>query len=364
MKNKNHHRKKRSASSGKPIRESVAAVRRDDKKSTPLSESESTPTETISAELLSEMLFQQRVGSFRPSLRGDDSICDFIEVLNYAADHASLSKGDCARLPQWLLSSLSSLLEIVFLAPHPPGWFGKIRKRTRQHLLDLVRFQAVANLRFEGNNIEDAYDLAGQALRSQGYQGGDEAIRWSYKRILKGLRDVEAAMGKAGIVDGQDPEQVAADLAARKANVSNSASKAFMALKVGAQMKKLGSSKTPPVIEAPPNMELSLSEALLLSSKILPGTEYLKRELSDKDPLLGNLVNDGDIGETAMAFAREHPNERGVIAFGLKPGTTCKVDAGNRPIERGIFFIADRGLALAFGPPTRGTRTKGNRPPV
>jgi len=360
MKKKNHKPNRRSASGKTPgIHDPVAAVAAYDEKPALFVESDWTPRRTIEVELLSEMFFQQRVESFRSSLRRDDSIGDFIEVLDYAADHASQSKGDCARLPQWLLIRLSSLLEIVFLAPHRPGWFGRIRKRTRQHLLDLVRFQAVVNQRFEGHSVEDAYDLAGQALRRQGYEGGDEAIRWSYKRILKGLRDVEAAIGKSGIVDGQDREQVAADLAARKASVSNAASNAFKTLRIGAQLKKLGSAKARPEIEAPPNMELSLAEALLLPSKVLPGTEYLKRALSDKDALLADLVNVGDLGKAATAFAHEHPGDRGVIAFGLKPGTMCKVDAGNRPIEQGIFFIADRGLALAFGPPTQGRSTKG-----
>jgi hypothetical protein len=209
----------------------------------------------------------------------------------------------------------------------------------------LVRFQAVVSLRCEGHSVEDAFDLAGQALRTQGYDGGDEAVRWSYKRILKGLRDVEAAMGRSGVARGQDPEEVEAELAARKTRISRSASKAYMTLKRGAQMERLGSKRRPPAIDVPPDMSLSISEALLLPLKVLSGTEHLKRKPSLNDPLLANLLNDGDLAKAAMAFAAAHPNARGIIAFGPNPGTLCKVDAENRPSEIGIFFFIDRRLA-------------------
>jgi len=216
--------------------------------------------------------------------------------------------------------------------------------------LDLVRFQAVVKFRSEGQNVEEAYDLAAQDLQSQGYEGGEEAVRWSYRRILRGIRDVEAAMGESGIAHDQAPEKIEEELASRKVRISHATSKAFTALRRRALLDKLGSTKTHPEIKAPPDMKLSLAEALLLPDKVLPGPEYLKRTPSKKDGLLASLVNNGDLGKAAMAFAVEHRDARGIIAFGLKPGTTCKVDAHKRPIEPGHFFFVDRGLAFAYQP--------------
>jgi hypothetical protein len=344
-----HHNKRTAVGKTHRTRKSVAAVRKQNEHPIPPTKSGSVPRKTIDVDSLSEVLFQKHIDSFQLELRRG-SIYHFIDVLNTAADHASRSKDDRSRLPQWLLRHLSNLLEFVFLAPHPPGWFGKVRSRLRQHLLDLVRFQAVVKFRSEGQNVEEAYDLAAQDLQSQGYAGGEEAVRWSYRRILKGIRDVEAAMGESGIVHDQAPEKLEEDLASRKVRISHAASKAFTALRRRALLDKLGSPKPRPEIEAPPNMRLSLAEALLLADKVLPGTEYLKRTPSEKDGLLASLVNNGDLGKAAMAFAVEHRDARGIIAFGLKPGTMCKVDAHKRPIEPGRFFFVDRGLAFAYQP--------------
>lgn len=342
-----HHDKRTVVGEKRGTRKSVAAVRKEDEQPTPPTESGSTPRKTIDVESFSEILFQQHIESRRLEIhRGN--LFDVIDVLNMSIDHAARSKDLRVRLPQWLLLYLSELLEQVFLATHPPGLLGRVRRKLRQHLLDLVRFQAVVKFRSEGHNVEEAYDLAAQALQSQGYEGGEEAIRWSYKRILKGIRDVEAAMGSPGIV--RDPKKIEEELASRKVSISHAASKAFTALRRRALLEKLGSTKTRPEIEAPPNMRLSLAEALLLPDKVLPGTEYLKRTPSEKDGLLASLVNNGDLGKAAMAFAVEHSDARGIIAFGLKPGTTCKVDAHKRPIEPGRFFFVDRGLAFAYQP--------------
>jgi hypothetical protein len=155
-------------------------------------------------------------------------------------------------------------------------------------------------------------------------------------------------MGQPGIVAGPDPKSIEAELAKRSTRISNTASKAITALRRRAQLDKLGSTKPRPQIEVPPNMELSVAEALLLADKVIPGVEYLKRMPSEKDGLVANLVNRGDLGKAAMQFAVEHREVRGIVAFGLKAGTTCKVDARMRPIERGIFFFVDRGLAFTY----------------
>jgi hypothetical protein len=344
---RNEHRKTRK--SRKPV--GPACDR--DKQRTLVTDSGSTARKAIDGESLAEMLFQQRIDSFQSELRRG-SLLDFIEVLNFAANHASRSMDDRSRLPQWLLLRLSDLLEFVFLAPHPPGWFGKVRRRLRQRLLDLVRFQAVVKLRSDGHNVEDAFDLASQDLRSQGYEGGDEAVRWSYKRILKGIRDVEVAIGNSGIVRGQDFEKLEAELASRKASISVATSKAIGTLRRRAQFDKLGSTKARPEVESPPNMRLSLAEALLLSHKVLPGTEYLKRVPSEKDGVLASLVNDGNPGKAAMAFAVGNRKLRGILAFGLEPGKTCKVDNNMRALEPGVFFFIDRGLAFPYAQLGRG----------
>jgi len=343
-----HHNNRSDTSKKNRTLKSVAATDQD-KRPILLSESGESPG-VSDRNQISEMLFQRRLESHRLELRRGN-LFDFLDVLNSAIDHAGREKDVSCRLPQWFLTYLSKLLEQTFLAPQPPGWFGKERRRLRQHLLDLTRFQAVVNLRCEGHSVDDAYDLASQALRSQGYEGGEQAVRWSYRRILRDIRDVEAAMGEPGIVDGQDPKSIEAELAGRGAGISDATSKAIAALRHRAQLDSLGSTKTRPEIEAPPNMELSVAEALLLANKVLPGVEYLKRMPSEKDGLVANLVNRGDLGKAAMQFAIEHREVRGILAFGLKPGTTCKVDARMRPIERGMFFFVDRGLAFAYNSP-------------
>jgi hypothetical protein len=340
------HRNNRSDTSKK--KRTLRSVAATDQAKRPILLSESGESREVpNRKQMSEMLFQRRLESHRLELRRGN-LFDFLEVLNSAIDHAGREKDVSCRLPQWFLLYLSELLEQTFLAPQPPGWLGKVRKRFRQHLLDLTRFQAVVNLRCEGHSVDEAYDLASEALRSQGYDGGEQAVRWSYRRILRGIRDVEAAMGEPGVVDGQDQKSVEGELTGRSAGISDATSKAITALRRRAQLDNIGSKRTRPEIEAPPNMELSVAEALLLANKVIPGAEYLKRTPSEKDGLVANLVNRGDLAKAAMQFAVDNRDVRGVIAFGLTPGTACKVDAQMRPIERGMFFFVDRGLAFGY----------------
>ena len=85
--------------------------------------------------------------------------------------------------------------------------------------------------------------------------------------------------------------------------ISDAVSKTIGALKRRALRDKLGSLENQPEIDVPSEVRLSVAEAPLLVDRVLPGTEYLKRAPLPEDGLLASLINDGDPGSAAKAYA-------------------------------------------------------------